>query len=438
MEVLVVDPGARGHALARKISESSLVDRIFMAPGNTGTEEIAENTDISHVDLESQIDFVRKQKKIGMIVVAADDPLAMGVVDAFEEEFKDRDIKIWGPNQSASKIERSKAFSKQLMKSQGVDTADFTIAHTMQEAIRYADTQSFPLFIKMDQLFGGKGVSKAEDLFEVEDILCKYIGLGRFNRDNPVVIEQESPGVEISLQAFCDGEDYLMVPFAMKDHKTIYDGDKGPMTGGMGVIGPVPGLSTEDINRLGEKFVAPVLRELSRQGRPFRGMLYPGLRGSQCLEYNARPGDPEAQVWLSLMSSDLVEVMLASHECNLVDIKDSIKWRKAGACCLVLASRGYPEDPQKGAIIEGLASSLPADTHLLHAGTKKDEKNTIVDGGRVLNIVAVDDSVEEAINKAYQTSGLILFDGKQQRGDIGQCVTDSEFNKGIEQIKSSI
>ncbi len=429
MEVLVVDPGARGHAIARNIARSSLVERVFVAPGNPGTEEIAENTNIDTMDIEAQLDFVRKQKNIGLVAICADDPLAAGAVDAFEEEFQGRDVKIWGPTKAAAEIEWSKVFSKQLMERKGIPTADFGIMRNMNHAMYYSDVYGTPLFIKMDRLFNGKGVGRADDLEEVEKILRKFRKLGRFDADNPVLIEAESKGPEVSLQAFCDGENFIMVPFAMKDHKTIFDGDMGPMTGGMDVIGPVPGLTSDDIDELGEIFVAPILRELVRQGRPFRGMLYPGLRGWQCLEYNARPGDPEAQIWAALLESDLVEIMLASCEGKL-DQLTTLRWRNAAANCLVLAAEGYPDNPKKGAIIRGLNSKFPGDTHILQAGTRREGKNIVVDGGRVLNVVTVGaegESLRSVIDTSYEAANLIDFAGKQQRHDVGDEVLTTEF-----------
>lgn len=352
MEVLISDPGARGSALARKIAESSLADRVFVAPGNPGTEAVAENTGIAHTNIDAQLDFVRRQKKIGLVVVSADNPLADGAVDVFESEFTDRDLKVWGPAKDAAQIEWSKVYAKRLMQAKGIPTADFGVMNNFNHALYYADCQEYPLFVKLDKLFGGKGVERCEDVSEVESSLRKFSQLGRFDAENPVLLEAESRGSEVSLQAFCDGTDYIMVPFAMKDHKTIYENNTGPMTGGMGVIEPVPGLTPGDIEQLGEIFVAPVLEELSRAGRPFKGMLYPGLKGWQCLEYNARPGDPEAQVWSALLQSDIVEIMLACCDGRL-DLIPTPLWRNTAAACIVLAAKGYPNAPE-GAEIIGL------------------------------------------------------------------------------------
>ncbi len=436
MEVLIADPGARGHALARKIAESSLVDRIFMAPGNPGTAEIAENTGITHTDIESQLDFVRKQKKIGMVVISADDPLADGAVDAFESEFAGRDLRVWGPRKNAAEIEWSKVYAKRLMQNRGIPTARFAVLYSLEQA-GSIESRNYPLYAKMDKLFGGKGVERCHDIKEVEAALSKFHRHGRLSLEHPVLVEEESKGIELSLQAFCDGTDYVMVPFAMKDHKTIHDDDTGPMTGGMGVIGPVPGLSREDIDTLGEIFVAPVLAELARQGRPFKGMLYPGLRGWQCLEYNARPGDPEAQVWAAMLESDLVEVMVASCGGELSRLPPLI-WRNAATACLVLAAKGYPDNPQKGVVITGHDVSLPGNSHLLHAGTARHGNDLVVNGGRVLNVVTVGEegeSLRSVIDTAYKASDMISFDGKQTRHDVGEQVLSEEFGEYIDAWK---
>ncbi len=431
MEVFVVDPGARGHALARKIAESNLVDRVFMAPGNPGTSEIAENTGLGHTDIKGQIDFVRRNKNIGLIVQSADDPLAEGAVNAFEEQFADdnRELFVWGPPKEAAEIESSKVFSKDLMIQLGIPTAQYGVFDSTLAAIEYAGDRDFPQFVKEDGLAGGKGVSKVDSIHDVSSYLNKLLRAGKLGKEQRIVIEDGLVGPEVSLQAWCDGENYSMVPFAMKDHKTIGDNDTGPMTGGMAVIGPVPGITNEDIDIFGERFVAPVLKELSRLGRPFKGMLYPGLKGWKCLEYNARPGDAEAQVWAALLESDIVELMLACCMGELDQISKPI-WKQAAAVCIVLAAEGYPVDPKKGAVIHGLRSTLPKGTHILHAGTKFRGEDVVVNGGRALNVVTVGDEGEDladVIQTAYRASNLITFNGKQIRGDVGQEVLTTDF-----------
>lgn len=431
MEVLVADPGARGHALARKIAESNLVERVFMAPGNPGTSEIAENTGLKHTDIDGQIDFVRKNKKIGLVVQPADDPIAMGAINRFEEQFATdkRELYIWGPTQEAAEIESSKAFSKNLMNSLQIPTADFGVFNSTLAAIAYARGRTFPQFAKEDGLAAGKGVSRVDCIQDVSNYLYELVMAGKFGKGQRIVIEDGLTGPEISLQAWCDGENYSMVPFAMKDHKTIFDNDTGPMTGGMAVVGPVPGITSEDIEYLGERFVAPVLQELSRQGRPFRGMLYPGLKGWKCLEYNARPGDAEAQVWAALLESDIVELMLACCMGGLDKI-DKPVWKNVAATCIVLAAEGYPVKPKKGALIHGLDSEFAEKTHILHAGTRMEGQDVVVDGGRVLNVVTVGDdgeNLETVIQSAYRDAEKIKFTGKQTRGDVGQEVLTTEF-----------
>lgn len=438
MEVLVADPGARGHALARKIAESNLVERVFMAPGNPGTSEIAENTGLEHTDIEGQIDFVKRNKQIGLVVHSADDPIAGGAINAFEEQFADddRELYVWGPTKEAGEIESSKVFSKNLMRSLQIPTADYGVFNSTLAAIAYARGRAFPQFAKEDGLAGGKGVSKVDSIHDVSSYLYKLVRAGKLGKEQRIVIEDGLLGPEISLQAWCDGENYSMVPFAMKDHKTIFDNDEGPMTGGMAVVGPVPGITTEDIDIFGERFVAPVLKELSRLGRPFKGMLYPGLKGWKCLEYNARPGDAEAQVWAALLESDIVELMLACCMGELDQI-DKPVWKNVSATCIVLAAEGYPEAPKKGAVIHGLESKLPGRTHILHAGTKNIGPDIVVNGGRVLNVVTVGEEGEglgDVIQTAYRGSEMIKFRGKQIRGDVGQEVLTTNF---IEYVNKS-
>jgi phosphoribosylamine--glycine ligase len=438
MEVLVVDPGARGHALARKIAESNLVDRVFMAPGNPGTSEIAENTGLAHTDIDGQIDFVRKNKNIGLVVQSADDPIAMGAINRFEEQFasEKRELYVWGPSKEAGEIESSKVFSKNLMRDLAIPTADYGVFNSILAAIAYARGRAFPQFAKEDGLAGGKGVSKVDSIHDVSSYLYKLVRAGKLGKEQRIVIEDGLLGPEISLQAWCDGENYSMVPFAMKDHKTIGDNDTGPMTGGMAVIGPVPGITKEDIDILGERFVAPVLKELSRLGTPFKGMLYPGLKGWKCLEYNARPGDAEAQVWAALLESDIVELMLACCMGELDQISKPV-WKNAAAACIVLAAEGYPDDPKKGAVIHGLDSEFAIGSHILHAGTKMEGQDIVVDGGRTLNVVTVGDdgeSLAEVIQTAYRDAKKIQFTGKQTRGDVGQEVLTTEF---IEYVNKS-
>lgn len=431
MEVLVADPGARGHALARKIAESNLVERVFMAPGNPGTTEIAENTGLEHTDIAGQIDFVRKNKNIGLVVQSADNPLALGAVNAFEEQFDgdDRELYVWGPTKEAVEIESSKVFSKEMMSKLEIPTAHYGVFNSTFAAIAYARDRSFPQFAKEDGLASGKGVDKANNIQELSKCLYELVRAGKLGKEQRIVIEDGLAGPEISLQAWCDGENYSMVPFAMKDHKTIGDNDTGPMTGGMAVIGPVPGIIIEDIEIFGERFVAPVLMELSRQGRPFKGMLYPGLKGWKCLEYNARPGDSEAQVWAALLESDIVELMLACCMGELDQI-DKPVWKNASAACIVLAAEGYPVNPKKGALIHGLDSEFAENTHILHAGTRMEGQDVVVDGGRVLNVVTVGDDgedLETVIQLAYRDAEKIKFTGKQTRGDVGQEVLTTEF-----------
>lgn len=424
MKVMVVDNGARAHALAETLARTPDVGEVFVSPGNAGTDEFAVNTGIHPLEVDELVGFA-KQNKIDLSVISADDPLSVGAVDAFQTE----KLGVFGPTQAAAKIEWSKVFAKQLAAQQNIPTATFGVFSEIKQALSYVNCQKFPLFVKQDKLAQGKGVERCNDVAQVEATLRRLKKLGRFGTNNQIVIESALYGPEISLHAWCDGEEYRMFPFAMQDHKTIHENDEGPMTGGMGVIAPVPHITEQHIERLGQKFVAPVLRELYERGTPFKGILYPGLilteEGPQLIEYNARPGDPETQIWASLFEDDLADTFLTCMEGDLPLLLPT-RWRNASAACIVLASEGYPNNTQTGAVIEGLENLKSyLNIRVFHGATEKKDGNIVTSGGRALSIVSVggvfEEDLEEVIERTYRAAEQISFDGKepQFRLDIG-------------------
>lgn len=434
MKGFVIDSGGRGQAFVQKMAESPHIDGLFVTGNNPGSEGFAENTGIDVLDIGAQLDFVARNRNIGLIAITADNPLEMGAVDAFQEEFKGRELYVFGPTRSAAEIEWSKLTGKTCMVDSGIPTASYGAFSSLDSALAYSESKGvFPQYIKQDHLAFGKGVSEADSLKEVYAVLQRLRYTGKLSVRQMVIIEEGLLGPELSLQAWCDGENYRMIPFAMRDHKTIYDDDQGPMTGGMGVVTiPSSHISPDDIERMGEVFVAPVLKWLNQRGTPFRGMLFPGVRAGRCLEYNARPGDPEAQAWLARLKSDVVELMIASSTGQLNTLKRT-EWDKNESVSMVLAADGYPDTPVLNDEIEGLEEIdklASAGVKVLHAGTKKDNGKIVVNGGRVLNVVVTGqggESLRSVCDRAKYASMLINFVGKQFRGDLGKTVINGEY-----------
>jgi len=437
MNVLVVDEGARGHAEAWKIAQSPDCDRLMIAGGGAGTDEWAENIDIPVQDIEKIVSFAKQNADL--TVVSADEPLAAGMVDALQAE----GLQAFGPTKAAAKIEWSKIFAKKLAYNRGIPTAEFTVVGDINFALYYADINQRTLYAKLDGLFAGKGAIKCREIEDVEKALVKFAQMGRFGNGKRVILEDGLEGPEISLQAWCDGLNYRMVPFAMQDHKTRDANDEGPMTGGMAVVGPVPVITPEDIQKLGQRFVKPALRALYQYGTPFKGMLFPGLvltpEGPMLLEWNARPGDPEAQVWIPLLDDDLLKIMMAVVEGRLGEYPD-INWRQASAACIVLATKGYPDHQRPGAIsvIEGIEEVTQGeDLRIFQAGTKKIGNKLVATGGRSLNIVAVGSDGEDlshVIERGYSATDKIRFNGGRpvMRRDVGQKALSLAFEERVE------
>lgn len=418
MKVLVVGGGGREHTILWKLAQSPLKPELFAAPGNGGISQLAKCVDIKATDVEGVVKFA-KENQIDLTVVAPDDPLMLGMVDRLEEE----GLKAFGPRQNAAIIEGSKVFSKDLMKKYGIPTAAYEVFDDSEKAIKYLEGVSYPTVVKAEGLALGKGVIIAANFEEaklaVEDIMCdKVFG----DAGSRVVIEEFLTGQEVSVLAFTDGKTlYPMV--SAQDHKRAYDNDEGLNTGGMGTFSPSR-LYTEAIhNECIENIFMPTMKAMNQEGRTFKGVLYFGLimtkNGVKVIEYNARFGDPETQVVLPRLKTDLLEIFLAVAEERLGEI--TVDWEDNAAVCVVMASGGYPKDYKKGLPISGLevAEADEAIT-VFHAGTKLDGETFLTNGGRVLGVTAVGDDLEAAIQKAYEGVKKIHFDNVHYRTDIGR------------------
>ncbi len=445
-KILIIGGGGREHALAWKLKQSPKVGKIYVAPGNGGTAQVAENIDIKATDIDALADFAEK-KKIDLTVVGQDDPLALGIVN----KFKKRKLLIWGPTQAAARIEASKAFAKDLMQKANIPTARFQVFSNYDHALKYLETIKAPIVIKASGLALGKGVTVCKTMTEAKAALKAAMVEKVFgDAGNDVVIEEFLQGPEFSIHAFCDGKNFQLLPSA-QDHKPIFDDGKGPNTGGMGTIAPVPWVNQNLLNTVANTIVTPILKALKKESSPFMGLLYPGLiltdDGPKVIEFNCRFGDPEMQSLMRLMKTDLFDVLMASVEGTLDKIK--IEWHPGFACCIVLASGGYPGKYEKGLPITGIEQAEKlGDIVIFHAGTatsprpsphdlsassrspraeSRDEgraaegrERLVTNGGRVLGVTAIADDLQSALNKAYAAVNLINFDGMHYRTDIGQ------------------
>ncbi len=416
-KILIIGGGGREHALAWKIKQSPQVEKIFIAPGNAGTAEVGENVAIPISDIGELAQFALKSQ-IDLTVVGPDDALAAGIVDAFLE----KNLKIWGPVKAASKIEWSKSFAKELMSRQNIPTAHYKTFTDYNLAWAYIKPQFLPVVIKASGLALGKGVTICHTMEEAEEVLRDLMinkTLGQAGTE--VVIEQFLQGPEFSIHAFCDGENFKLLPPA-QDHKSIFNGDKGPNTGGMGTIAPLPWVSQELLNEVAEKIVKPTLEGLKKLGSPFVGLLYPGLmltkEGPKVIEFNARFGDPETQSLMRLLKTDLLEILEACVDGNLDKL--NIEWNNKYACCIALASGGYPGKYEKGLPISGIEEASKMENVIVfHAGTKISDDQLVTNGGRVLGVSVTADNLKSALDKAYEAAKLIHFDGMHYRTDIG-------------------
>jgi len=424
MKILVVGSGGREHAIVKKLAQSKKNPKIYVAPGNAGTEENATNVAISVMDFDSLADFAKKEK-IDLTVVGMDDPLVGGIVDRFESE----GLRVFGPRKNAAILEGSKAFSKDLMKKYGIPTAAYENFNDPQKAIKYLETANYPIVLKADGLALGKGVLICKTFEEaksgIEELMIdKSFG----DAGNTIVIEEFLQGREVSVLSFVDGTHYALMTSA-QDHKRAKDGDEGLNTGGMGTFSPSP-FYTEEVDRYCKEHIYQKTVDAMRaEGREFKGIIFYGLMltksGVKVLEYNARFGDPETQVVLPRMENDIIDVFEACIDGCLDKI--DLKFEDNAAVCVVLASDGYPLKYEKGKKITGLENfEGKTDIFAFHAGTKKVNGDVLTNGGRVLGITATAPTLKEARDKAYEATKLVEFENKYMRNDIGMSIDSKD------------
>ena len=417
VKILLIGSGGREHVLAWKIKQSPLVRKLYCAPGNGGIAQIAECVDLDLNDMGALIKWA-KEKKIDLTVVGPEAPLVAGIVDHFEEA----GLKIFGPEKSAASLEGSKVFAKEFMKRWNIPTAAFTTYNRYEQAREFLSHAQFPLVIKADGLASGKGVMVCQNFEEAQAALNQIMKEKVFKEaGDKVVIEECLFGEEASVLAISDGEHFVLLD-AAQDHKRIFDDDMGPNTGGMGAYCPAPMVTKDVLKKIEARIIEPTIRGMKREGMPFKGVLYAGLmitlEGPMVLEFNVRLGDPEAQAILPRLKNDLVEIMLASGEDRLKGFR--LEWDKRSCVCVVMSSGGYPGKFETGKEITGLDTiKQESETLIFHAGTKKEKNKFFTAGGRVLGVVGLGQSIEEAINHAYDSVDKIKFDRCFFRRDIG-------------------
>ncbi len=417
MKVMVVGGGGREHAVCKKLKESKLVTELLCAPGNAGIAQVATCVPgVKATDVEAIVKLA-KDEKVDFVCVTPDDPLALGCVDALEKE----GIAAFGPSAYAAQMESSKIFSKNLMKKYGIPTAESETFEDMDAALRYLDTKEAPIVIKADGLALGKGVIVAATMDEAKEAVVDMMQGGKFGKSGArVLIEECMFGREVTVLCFCDGK--TIVPMrASQDHKRVFDNDQGPNTGGMGAFAPSPLYTQEIAERAMNEIIVPTLNAMNAEGFTFKGVLYVGLmlteKGPKVVEYNARFGDPETQVVLPLLDSDLMEIMMAVRNQTLSEL--DIQWKKESAACIVLASGGYPGKYEGGKVITGMDAAEETGATVYHAGTKMADGNVVTAGGRVLGVTALGENLRAAVDSAYAAAGKIHFDGVHMRSDIG-------------------
>jgi phosphoribosylamine--glycine ligase len=415
VKILVVGSGGREHALAWKLKQSAGVDRIFCAPGNAGTEELGENVEIKASDLSGLAHFA-KNNGIGLTVVGPDDALAAGIVDVFEGE----GLRIFGPTKSAARLESSKIFAKELMRTKRIPTARAAIFEKQEAAVAFLHESRFPIVIKADGLALGKGVVVAQELDEARTAVEAMMSEGRFGEaGRRLLIEECLAGSECSLHALVDGKDFLMLASA-RDHKRAFDGEAGPNTGGMGAFSPANNFGAEQQTEFESAVMEPLLDGLRETGVIFRGLLFPGLMitgdGPRVLEFNCRFGDPETQAILPRLKSDLLPLLEATIDGDLD--RATIEWDQRPAVTVVMASGGYPGKYETGKTISGLESAASKDVQIFHAGTRRKNGQVVTSGGRVLAVTALGETVAAARTSAYEAVSKIDFENCHYRRDI--------------------
>ena len=417
MKVLVVGGGGREHAVCKKLKESKLVTELLCAPGNAGIAQVATCVPgVKATDVEAIVKLA-KDEKVDFVCVTPDDPLALGCVDALEKE----GIAAFGPSAYAAQMESSKIFSKNLMKKYGIPTAESETFEDMDAALAYLNTKEAPIVIKADGLALGKGVIVAQTMDEAKEAVVDMMQGGKFGKSGArVLIEECMFGREVTVLCFCDGK--TIVPMrASQDHKRVFDHDQGPNTGGMGAFAPSPLYTTEIAERAMNEIIVPTMNAMNAEGFTFKGVLYVGLmlteKGPKVVEYNARFGDPETQVVLPLLDSDLMEIMMAVRNQTLSELE--IQWKQESAACIVLASGGYPGKYEGGKVITGMDAAEETGATVYHAGTKAVDGEIVTAGGRVLGVTALGENLRAAVDSAYAAAKKIHFDGVHMRSDIG-------------------
>lgn len=423
MDVLIVGSGGREHAIAACAAKSRLVDRVYCAPGNAGIGRIAECVDISAMEFEKLADFA-EEKKIGLTIIGMDAPLVGGVVDVFEK----RGLRVFGPRKNAAIIEGSKAFSKDLMKKYDIPTAAYEKFTDVDEALRYLKTAPMPIVLKADGLALGKGALICNNLREAEEAVQTLMIDKQFgDAGDEIVAEEFMTGREVSVLCYCDGT-HIKPMTSAQDHKRAKDGDMGLNTGGMGTFSPSP-FYTEEVKKFcEEKIYQPTMDAMKAEGRDFVGILFVGLMltedGPKVLEYNARFGDPEAQVVLPRMENDMIEVMNACIDGTLDKV--DLRFEDNAAVCVVLASDGYPEHYETGKPISGLEKfDGRDDCFVFHAGTKMADGAIVTNGGRVLGVTAKGADLKQARANAYEACDQVSFENKYMRRDIGKAIDEA-------------
>ncbi len=423
MNVLIVGSGGREHAIATSVAKSKQVDQIYCAPGNAGIAGVAECVDIGAMEFDRLADFA-EEKAVDLTIIGMDDPLVGGVVDVFEK----RGLRVFGPRKNAAIIEGSKAFSKDLMKKYNIPTAAYENFDSPEAALAYLETAKLPIVLKADGLALGKGVLICHTLEEAKAgvktlMLDKQFG----DAGNQIVIEEFMTGPEVSVLCYCDGT-HIKPMTSAQDHKRAKDNDEGLNTGGMGTFSPSPFYNADVQKFCEEKVYQPTMDAMKAEGRDFTGILFVGLMltpdGPKVLEYNARFGDPEAQVVLPRMKNDIIDVMNACIDGKLDEV--DLQFEDNAAVCVVLASDGYPEKYEKGKVITGFENFDQKDGYyVFHAGTKFDGDDIVTNGGRVLGVTATGKDLFEARKNAYEATEWISFENKYMRHDIGKAIDQS-------------
>ena len=417
MKILVIGQGGREHVLVWKLAQSPLVEKIYCAPGNPGVAQIAAS--IPMPDRFADLADWAESQNIALTIVGPENPLAEGIVDIFQE----RGLKIFGPNKRAARLEASKDFAKQLMEKNGIPTAAHRTFTDVEEAMAYIEDHNAPVFVKADGLAAGKGVIPGRTFKEALQAVTTILVDRAFgDAGDSVVIEEELIGEEASFTVLTDGS-YCLPFVSSQDHKMSHDGDTGKNTGGMGAYSPAPVITPELHDYVMDRVVYPTINGMAAIGSPFKGVLYVGLMitdaGPKVLEFNCRFGDPEAQVLLPRLKSDLVPLLIACIDGTLEQHAD-VQWHDEAAACVVMASGGYPDPYETGEVITGLEDAAAIEgVTVFHAGTKQDGENIVTAGGRVLGVTAVADGLHDAIQQAYQGVSAIHFDKAHARSDIG-------------------